>query len=113
MCAAAAVHAVGRVNFLDDPTQVPHCKPKSHLHVFQDRREPRTEQVKGDPGGAEDGVLNTRMDLAEPPRQHTDGIYAPGEWPEDGHSHHTAWIAAARLREGSGPLPSEHGETLD
>lgn len=26
--AAAAVHAVGRVNYLDDPTQVPHCKPK-------------------------------------------------------------------------------------
>lgn len=26
--AAAAVHAVGRVNFLDDPAQTPHCKPK-------------------------------------------------------------------------------------
>lgn len=26
--AAAATHAVGRVNFLDDPTQTPHCKPK-------------------------------------------------------------------------------------
>lgn len=26
--AAAVVHAVGRVNFLDDPTQTPHCKPK-------------------------------------------------------------------------------------
>lgn len=26
--AAAAVHAVGRVNFLDDPSQDPHCKPK-------------------------------------------------------------------------------------
>jgi len=26
--AAAAVHAVGRVNFLDDPSQSPHCKPK-------------------------------------------------------------------------------------
>lgn len=26
--AAAAVHAVGRVNFLDDPAQDPHCKPK-------------------------------------------------------------------------------------
>jgi hypothetical protein len=25
--AAAAVHAVGRVNFLDDASQVPHCKP--------------------------------------------------------------------------------------
>jgi len=25
--AAAAVHAVGRVNFLDDPSQVTHCKP--------------------------------------------------------------------------------------
>lgn len=26
--AAAAVHAVGRVNYLDDPAQTPHCKPK-------------------------------------------------------------------------------------
>ena len=26
--AAAAVHAVGRVNFLDDSSQDPHCKPK-------------------------------------------------------------------------------------
>lgn len=26
--AAAAVHAVGRVNFLDDASQSPHCKPK-------------------------------------------------------------------------------------
>lgn len=26
--AAAAVHAVGRINFLDDPSQTPHCKPK-------------------------------------------------------------------------------------
>jgi Domain of unknown function (DUF6398) len=27
--AAAAVHAVGRVNFLDDPSQTPHCKPNA------------------------------------------------------------------------------------
>ena len=26
--AAAAVHAIGRTNFLDDPSQVPHCKSK-------------------------------------------------------------------------------------
>jgi hypothetical protein len=32
--AAAAVHAVGRVNFLDDPTQAPHCKPKSLCEFF-------------------------------------------------------------------------------
>ena len=31
--AAAAVHAVGRVNFLDDPSQTPHCKPKV-IHEF-------------------------------------------------------------------------------
>ena len=31
--AAAATHAVGRVNFLDDPTQTPHCKPKL-IHEF-------------------------------------------------------------------------------
>ena len=32
--AAAAVHAVGRVNFLDDPAQVPHCKPKALYEFF-------------------------------------------------------------------------------
>jgi len=26
--AAAAIHAVGRINFLDDSSQTPHCKPK-------------------------------------------------------------------------------------
>lgn len=32
--AAAAVHAVGRVNFLDDPSQVPHCKPRILYEFF-------------------------------------------------------------------------------
>lgn len=32
--AAAAVHAVGRVNFLDDPAQSPHCKPKVIYEYF-------------------------------------------------------------------------------
>ena len=32
--AAAAVHAVGRVNFLDDPSQVPHCKPTLLYEFF-------------------------------------------------------------------------------
>ena len=32
--AAAATHAVGRVNFLDDPTQTPHCKPKLIYEFF-------------------------------------------------------------------------------
>jgi len=32
--AAAAVHAVGRVNFLDDPSQTPHCKPKVIYEYF-------------------------------------------------------------------------------
>jgi len=32
--AAAAVHAVGRVNFLDDPSQIPHCKPKVIYEFF-------------------------------------------------------------------------------
>jgi len=32
--AAAAVHSVGRVNFLDDPSQVPHCKPKFLFEFF-------------------------------------------------------------------------------
>lgn len=32
--AAATVHAVGRVNFLDDPSQIPHCKPKNLFEFF-------------------------------------------------------------------------------
>ncbi|MCB1928580.1 MAG: hypothetical protein KDH17_11165 [Rhodocyclaceae bacterium] len=32
--AAAAVHAVGRVNFLDDPSTDPHCKPKLIYEFF-------------------------------------------------------------------------------
>lgn len=32
--AAAAVHAVGRVNFLDDASQTPHCKPKAIYEFF-------------------------------------------------------------------------------
>lgn len=32
--AAAVVHAAGRVNFLDDPSQVPHCKPKVIYEFF-------------------------------------------------------------------------------
>ena len=32
--AAAAVHAVGRVNFLDDASQTPHCKPKVIYDFF-------------------------------------------------------------------------------
>lgn len=32
--AAAAIHAVGRVNFLDDPSQTPHCKPKAIYEFF-------------------------------------------------------------------------------
>lgn len=32
--AAAAIHAVGRVNFLDDPSQVPHCKSELLYEFF-------------------------------------------------------------------------------
>ena len=32
--AAAAIHAIGRVNFLDDPSQVPPCKPNILYEFF-------------------------------------------------------------------------------
>jgi hypothetical protein len=32
--AAAAVHAVGRVNFLDDPSRSPHCKSKTIYEFY-------------------------------------------------------------------------------
>jgi hypothetical protein len=31
---AAAIHAVGRINFLDDSSQTPHCKPKLIYEFF-------------------------------------------------------------------------------
>ena len=34
MRAAAAVQAVGRVNFLEDPSQTPHCKAKAIYDFF-------------------------------------------------------------------------------
>ena len=33
--AAAAIHAVGRVNFLDDPSQTPHCKSRAIFEFFE------------------------------------------------------------------------------
>lgn len=41
--AAAAVHAVGRVNFLDDPSQVPHCKQKEQLADVLFRAQPHAK----------------------------------------------------------------------
>ena len=38
--AAAVVHAVGRVNFLDDPAQAPHCPPKVISNFSASRRAP-------------------------------------------------------------------------
>lgn len=32
--AAATVHAIGRINYLDDSSQVPHCKPKVIYEFF-------------------------------------------------------------------------------
>ena len=32
--AAAVVHAIGRINFLDDPAQTPHCKPTVIFEFF-------------------------------------------------------------------------------
>ena len=32
--AAGAVHAVGRINFLDDPSQTPHCRPRVIYDFF-------------------------------------------------------------------------------
>ena len=32
--AAAVVHAIGRINFLDDPSQTPHCKPTAIFEFF-------------------------------------------------------------------------------
>jgi len=47
--AAAAVHAVGRVNFLDDPSQTPHCKSKliyQHFGVGESTGQAKSKEIR-------------------------------------------------------------------
>lgn len=47
--AAAAVHAVGRVNFLDDPSQTPHCKPKTiyeHFGIGESTGQNKSKEIR-------------------------------------------------------------------
>lgn len=47
--AAAAVHAVGRVNFLDDPSQSPHCKPKviyEHFGIAESTGQNKSKEIR-------------------------------------------------------------------
>ena len=47
--AAAAIHAVGRVNFLDDPSQTPHCKPNTiyeFLGVAQSTGQNKSKEIR-------------------------------------------------------------------
>ena len=46
---AAAVHAIGRVNFLDDSTQTPHCKPKliyQHFGVGESTGQAKSKEIR-------------------------------------------------------------------
>lgn len=70
--AAAAVHAVGRVNFLDDPSQTPHCKPKVIYAAFgiaestgQNKSKQIRDLLKMD-GFSHEWILPSR--LADDPR---------------------------------------------
>lgn len=65
--AAAAVHAVGRVNFLDDAAQTPHCKPKVIYTFFgiaestgQNKSRAIREALKMD-GFAHEWILPSRL----------------------------------------------------
>lgn len=47
--AAAAVHAVGRVNFLDDPSQTPHCKANliyQHFGVGESTGQAKSKEIR-------------------------------------------------------------------
>ena len=48
--AAAAVHAVGRINFLDDPSRLPHCKPRMLYEFFgiaQSTGQNKSKEIRG------------------------------------------------------------------
>ena len=47
--AAAAIHAIGRVNFLDDPSQVPPCKPNILYEFFgiaESTRQNKSKEIR-------------------------------------------------------------------
>ena len=47
--AAAAIHAVGRVNFLDDPSQTPHCKSKviyEHFGIGESTGQNKSKSIR-------------------------------------------------------------------
>lgn len=47
--AAAAVHSVGRVNFLDDSSQTPHCKPKAiyeHFGISESTGQTKSKEIR-------------------------------------------------------------------
>lgn len=47
--AAAAVHAVGRINFLDDASQTPHCKPKviyEHFGIAESTGQNKSKEIR-------------------------------------------------------------------
>ena len=64
--AAAAVHAVGRTNFLDDPSQLPHCKPKVIYEFFGDCGIHRTKQIEGNSRSIKYGTNVAGLDSSQP-----------------------------------------------
>ena len=54
--AAAAAHAVGRVNFIDDPSQVPHRKRKALYEFFGVAEGAEAAQVPVDQRSSENGT---------------------------------------------------------
>lgn len=94
--AVAAVHAIGRVNFLDDPSQLPHCKPKI-IYEFFGIGESTGQQIQGNPRSSQDGTHVAGMDLAQSTRGKSLGVDAAGQRFDGRYSANAHRIAAEGL----------------
>ncbi|MBL8529548.1 MAG: hypothetical protein JNL68_17860 [Burkholderiales bacterium] len=74
---SAAVHAAGRVSFLDDPSQVPHCKPKV-IYEFFGIAESTAQNKSKEGGGPRGWPLFLGNPLSRPPRTGSQALRASG-----------------------------------
>jgi hypothetical protein len=73
------VHAVGRVNFLDDPSQTPHCKPKviyEFLGIGESTDQNKSKEIRD---LLKMGPMSPQLDLAQPACGSPDGVAVAGQ----------------------------------
>jgi len=102
--AAATVHAVGRVNFLDDPAQVPHCKSQilyEFFGVVQSTGQNKSKEIRD---ALLMGPMSPEWTLPSRLADNPLAVDAAGRWSDDRHSPGPGRAATARLRERADPL---------